>query len=935
MTKNSGKRLDAKKAAARVLALSEEAQNALLRRIVSTTSGKGDIGRTCGRIGEMIGRATKSEVVAIERVLPESDEIEYLSVYGIRISKNRANRFAIQQSPTRKVYSTGKPVVTNGTGSGIFPGKPGTFISIPMKSGGKVVGAMSFAMRGRHTVTPGSLIFLNTIASVVQQHVSARLHERSAMEAEEKLRHLFDNSIDALLVVEPEGHTIVDANKQALLLAGHTREMLIGRSILALHAADDASDVVNMLGRLKNSRGVQTLRSAHLLREGGRLIPVEVNARLVKIARQRRIIYEFRDITEERKAEVQLNASEELLRLIVEGTPDVFFYVHNTKGIFTYVSPSVEKITGHDIKVWKDHYTRFVTDSPINEKVREYTERAITRGETPPMYHAEVFHADGRRILLEIHEKPIFREGKVIGVQGVARDITEQQRWQRTILESEKKYRSLFNSVRDGIFQSDADGRITDINLAGAEILGYTSREEVTANNVRWPDLFVSDEERRTVIEKVRADGFLKVMEFAARRMTGDFIIMEGSATGVFDEEGNLSGYDGTFRDITERKRLEEQLIQSQKMESIGLLAGGIAHDFNNILGGILGYASYLKTVVPAGDKIQPHLETIERSAIRAAELTSKLLAFARGGKYVVRPISINAVIDETIRLLRGSLDKSVTVEDHLAPDLPAIEADAGQIQQVLMNLCVNARDAMPGGGRMSLASELVHPSHAFLSSQTSVREVPYIRVSVSDTGMGIEKSILNKIFDPFFSTKEKGKGTGLGLATVYGIVKNHNGYIEVESEVGAGSRFILYFPSVAGEAIHVEDQMGEVAGGTETVLVVDDEDTIRSLVRDLLTERGYHVMEAAGGAEAVEVLKQHKNTIALVVLDMVMPEMGGRETFIKLKSIKPDVRAILSTGYAEDERTRELLSMGVKEFVQKPYRASELASVIRRVLDA
>jgi CheY-like chemotaxis protein len=369
-------------------------------------------------------------------------------------------------------------------------------------------------------------------------------------------------------------------------------------------------------------------------------------------------------------------------------------------------------------------------------------------------------------------------------------------------------------------------------------------------------------------------------------------------------------------------------------MESIGLLAGGIAHDFNNILGGILGYASYLKSVVPGTDRIYQHLDTIERSALRAADLTAKLLAFARGGKYVVKPININAVVEETLRLLRGSLDRSIVIQDHLADHLPAIEADAGQIQQVIMNLCVNARDAMPGGGRLTVTTAVVPWQSPFLLSQPDVRHTRYVGVTVEDTGVGIDTAILGKIFDPFFTTKEKGKGTGLGLATVYGIVKNHNGYIDVQSKIGKGTLFSVHFPGVEKEAVTHEEKLETVSGGNETILVVDDEETIRRLLRDLLQAKGYRVLEAADGLEALSVFSENRGRIDLVILDMVMPEMGGRETYVRLREVDANIRTILSTGYAEDERARELMSMGVKAFVQKPYRVEELAAVVRSVLD-
>jgi signal transduction histidine kinase/ActR/RegA family two-component response regulator len=403
----------------------------------------------------------------------------------------------------------------------------------------------------------------------------------------------------------------------------------------------------------------------------------------------------------------------------------------------------------------------------------------------------------------------------------------------------------------------------------------------------------------------------------------------------VFERNGKLVNVVAMMEDVTERRRLEEQLIQSQKMESIGLLAGGIAHDFNNILGGILGYASFVKTQVPKEDRIYPHLETIERSALRAAELTSQLLGFARGGKYVVGPLIINDLVRETADLLRGTIETNIAMTTGLDASSPVIEADASQMQQVLMNLCVNARDAMPGGGELTITTTRLDAPDAFLRSIPEARGGRFVRIEIADTGIGIEKAIRGKIFDPFFTTKEKGKGTGLGLATVYGIVKNHNGFINVESEIGSGTTFSVYIPAVDKVAAKVQENESRPQGGQETILVVDDEEMIRMLVRDILEEIGYNVLSAADGIEAVELYKEKDGEIDLVILDMTMPGMGGRETFEKLKEMNPSVRAILSTGYAADERARQMLAMGVKAFVQKPYRIDDLASAVRRTLDS
>jgi two-component system, cell cycle sensor histidine kinase and response regulator CckA len=681
-------------------------------------------------------------------------------------------------------------------------------VTVPLRADGRVGGALHVGLAGDADRSHDFQEFFAALATELSWLVARKQADDALDATADRYHHVFETALDAIFLFDPESTRVLDANMRARLLTGLPQSALIGTPLLNLAPPAEVQEHRATYDRVAAEGEVRSIRSLHFRHRKGHQVAVDFNARNVTIGGRLLAVAVIRDISEQVKAEVQLTASEELLRIIVEGTLDMFFYVHNTAGVFTYVSPSVSRITGHSAADWMTHYDRYTTDAPVNEKMRGYTEEAIQNGTIAPPYQCEIWHADGRRVLLEINERPILRDGQVIGVQGVARDITE-------------------------------------------------------------------------------------------------------------------------------RRRLEEQLIQSQKMESIGLLAGGIAHDFNNILGGILGYASYLKTVVPSEDRIFQHIDTIERSALRAADLTAKLLAFARGGKYVVKPISINDVVEETLRLLRGSIDKSIIIEERLDRKLPAIEADGGQMQQVIMNLCVNARDAMPGGGRLTVTTAVVPWRTPFLLTQPDVRHTPYVCISVEDSGVGIDESIRAKIFDPFFTTKEKGKGTGLGLATVYGIVKNHGGYIEMDSEIGKGTAFRVMFPAAEREAVIHEEKTGQALGGSETILVVDDEDTIRFLLRDLLQAKGYRVLEAANGREALDVYGKHEGKVDLVILDMVMPEMGGRDTYIHLRELEPGIRTILSTGYAEDERARELLAMGVRAFVQKPYRIDELAGVVRSVLDA
>lgn len=903
---------------------------------------RGTIGRAEGRphndLCQAIGKATGFEVVLLEEC--RRDRLSLAGKRGLSLAREEdSTGLLLTESVSGQALRGGKIRVVNGSAARrahplIKKKEINTLIAVPLREGEILRGALTLAGRKEFGVGKEYLTFLEVLAAELVLLLDAWKSDLGVRASEERYRHLFSESRDTILVVDPESGNITEATPSVIPLSGYTPEDLRGKPLHLLYLPAERARAQSFLASLKKKKERPHTGEMALLRKDGTTQWIELHARLKPVGQELMAVLIARDITERKHNQVKISASEDLLHIIVEGTLDMFFYVHNMKGVFTYVSPSVERITGHSVNQWTDHYTKFLTNSHVNLRAREFTEAAMRDGVPPPPYPCEIRHANGSAILLEINERPIHRDGKVIGIQGVARDITDRKRWEQSLIDSEEKYRSLFNSVRDGIFQCDANGSITSINKAGAEILGFQSPVEVIATGLRWVDIYLHDKDHARTVANILEEGEIKNVEFMARRRNGEEFPAEGSAVSQIDKSGRVTGYDGTFRDISVRKRLEAQLIQSQKMESIGLLAGGIAHDFNNILGGILGYASLLKSLVQPEDKIYAHLTTIERSATRAAELTSKLLAFARGGKYVVKPVDINASVEETARLLRGTLDKSIDLKEELEQGLRAIEADASQIQQVLMNLCVNARDAMPLGGQLRITTRRIPLRDAFLSSQQDLRNTEYISVAVSDTGTGIEPATLEKIFDPFFTTKEKGKGTGLGLATVYGIVKNHGGYIDVRSTVGVGTTFSLYFPTIEGDVLRQEESTDEYAVGRETILVVDDEDTMRALARDVLTPLGYTVIEAIHGREAIDVYARPGSKIDLVILDVAMPVMGGKEALSHLLKINHDVKVILSTGYAQDSRTREMMQMGVSGFIQKPYGSAELSRIVRSVLD-
>jgi PAS domain S-box-containing protein len=502
--------------------------------------------------------------------------------------------------------------------------------------------------------------------------------------------------------------------------------------------------------------------------------------------------------------------------------------------------------------------------------------------------------------------------------------------------ESEVRYRSLFEDNLDGIVLTDAvSGQILEANAAFQQMVGY-SLSELRQRRIfdlrapqqqqqardEWASHVGRGISRGRLVPYLTKDGRLVEAEFSAR-------VIDLGARRV-----EIS----SVRDVTETQRLEEQLRQSQKMEAIGTLASGIAHDFNNILGAVLGYASFIKSTLSANDPRRADIEVIENSARRGAELTAQLLAFARGGPQDVRPISLNIMVKEVLRLLSRTVDKSVSMRPILQEQLGTIDGDAGQIQQVLLNLCINACEAMPGGGLLTVETRKVQ-----IGEENAPRELgkpggAYVLLVVSDTGQGMDPETQERIFEPFFSTKKEQPGkkhSGLGLATVFGIVRGHGGVIRAESEVGRGTSFSIWLP--AGTAPVIEEKQPaplSVRGGDETILVVDDEVPIRALMERILSQAGYRVLVAADGASALELLRTQK-PIHLVILDMVMPGLSGLKTFQAMQQIDPEVVVLVSTGYSEKGQAKEVLAQGAQGFMQKPFTLQDMLHKVRTVLDA
>jgi PAS domain S-box-containing protein len=516
-------------------------------------------------------------------------------------------------------------------------------------------------------------------------------------------------------------------------------------------------------------------------------------------------------------------------------------------------------------------------------------------------------------------------------------EIEERKKVEKALSESEQQYRKLYDSVNDYIFTHDAEGRFISVNQATIENLGYTI-DEMTRRPVadfmlpRYQEAFY--EEYLTEIKK--KGSYEGVSVYLTSGGDKHYVEYRNKFVGREGKEPYISG---VGRDITERIKsqkemrvLERQVQQAQKMEAIGTLAGGIAHNFNNILMGIQGYISLMLLETDPDHPFHEKLRNVEKLVQNGSKLSGQLLGYAREGKYEVKPINLNDVIQETLDTF-GATRKDITIHREFAESIFGVKADKAQIEQILFNLYVNAADSMPRGGNLYLKT--MNVTHADIANKPyKVKPGNYVLMTVRDTGKGMDKETMQRIFEPFFTTKGLAKGTGLGLASVYGIVKSHGGYIDVESEMGGGSTFNIYLPTSEKVVMEQVSGYGEVERGKETILLVDDEELVLDASAQLIKAIGYRVLKAKSGSEAIKVYKENKETIDLVILDVVMPEMSGGETYDRLKEVDSEVVVLLCSGYSLNGEATEIIRRGGAGFIQKPFNVDVLSKKLRNILD-
>ncbi len=762
-----------------------------------------------------------------------------------------------------------------------------------------------------------------------------RLAEEETVRALMELEQIFDTAADGMRLVDKD-FNVLQVNETFAGMAGVEKDEVVGRKchevfggplchtpdcplIQVLHGEQRVE--LEMEKHREDGTTTSCILTATPFRDpGGRLVG---------------IVEDFKDISDRRQWEEKLRESEAEKQAILDASVDVIIQTDSdmrlvwaNKRAGEIANKTTQDFIGHNCHKFLRDSDTLCDGCPC---VKALKSGKIEQG---TLYYPASEGAN--ESYWDVFGVPLTGEdGKIAGVIEIARDMTEKVKAEDALIQAKEDWENTFDAITDMVMLLDSQHRIIRANEATAKALGTTKGDLVGKK------CYEAVHNQEYTIAGCPLISTMKTSKPCTREIHeacgGRTYLC--STSPIFDDKKTLRGYTHSLKDITESKRIEAQLQQAQKMEAIGTLAGGIAHDFNNILQAISGYMELLIARKSKDDPDRRYLDPISKAVVRASELVQRLLVFSRRVESKLRPVDLNAEVVQVQKLLASMLPKMIDMELDLADDLKTVFADSVQIEQILMNLGVNAHDAMPEGGKLVFKTRAVTLDAQFCNTHLGARQGDYIRLTVQDTGCGIDKETMEHIFEPFYTTKEVGKGTGLGLAMVYGIVKNHGGYIDCTSVPGKGAAFDIYFPvSDKADKSWLEPLEGEkaVLGRGEIILLVDDEKSLLDLGRDMLEESGYVSLVAESGEDAIDIYKREKARIDLVILDLAMPGMGGYRCFEELRALDPGLKVVVTSGYAsgngDPEKTLE--SSGTA-FVHKPYRLADMLKTVRGLLDA
>jgi two-component system, cell cycle sensor histidine kinase and response regulator CckA len=756
--------------------------------------------------------------------------------------------------------------------------------------------------------------------------------ENGLKQSEGRFNTIFNAASNPMTITTIKDGRMIDANDACARLTGYAREEMVGTISAERSIWADPKQRDMMIQKLQTEGRVHNLE-ASLFSRTGELRKVLFSADPLTMNDESCLLGVLIDITEREKKADALRESEDKYRTLVEHSLQGFAIIQNDQ--IAFCNSAYAAMTGYSVEeLLSFPSSKALIHAEDQEFVLQRSHDRLMGKSVPPHYEHRIVRKDGKTRWLEIHATAMGYEGKP-AIQLACIDITERKQAEKALRESEEYLRQIINCIGDAIFVMDRQHRLILLNEALCEFAGK-QREEVLgkggdqflpkelAQSLWEQEEIVFNTGRDSVTEEQLRDGQENLRTFMTRKSL------------LTDQSGNQQIV-GVMRDITEYKRLESQFMQSQKMEAIGVLAGGVAHDFNNLLTAINGYCELALESLDPKHPVRGDLEQVRNAGQRAASLTSQLLAFGRKQIFQLEIMDLNAAITQMSSMLRRLIGEDIELVSITQPGLGLINADPGQIQQIIMNLAVNARDAMPEGGKLTIETADVDFDVAYMKGHPAVKAGPYVMLAITDSGIGMDEATKARLFEPFFTTKEKGKGTGLGLSTVYGIVKQSNGFVWVYSEPERGTTFKVYFPRVVEETARIitKEISALESAGSETVLLVEDEPLVRAFILRILQDRGYSVLDASGGQEALAVVEQYAGNIHLVITDVIMPGMSGKDLVLKLKARRPGIKALFISGYTDNVIVHHgILDSGVY-FLQKPFKTESLARKVREVLNS
>lgn len=943
-------------------------------------TGDHDLDRNLGLVVEKCRELADSDMSFIALKDPAADEMYFRKTVGVRTQAFRNLRFPVAGSVGGQVFRDRKsriihnyadetglkpPVLDVVLCEGLVSG-----IAVPVQMGGKILGTL-YAFNRTATVFTSELVETLTL---IGNMAAVEIHRQQIRRDLEEFHTELENRVarrTARLEKEIQDREVAEAalrqsEERFREMAAHIREVfwlfdwvnqrvvyvspayeeIWGRSTDQLynryeewresvHPEDRASAEASFQRILETGSG--EVREYRIVRPDGSIRWISDRGFAIRdeAARVIRVTGIAEDITERRMAENEARKRQNFVEAVLSQAPDAIVTLDARHRVLDW-NPGAVKMFGYTPEEAAGrNLDDLVAQFDRHAEAASVTQRVLA-GDRIESFETVRHRKDGTPVHVIASGSPVVIGESLAGVVAVYTDITALKQVEAALRESEEQMRAIFHTIPDPVTVVRlTDGICVDVNEGFTRVSGYARKEIIgrTALDVGvWEDTGKRNELYRLLVEKGEAWN----LEARFRTKSGDLI--DGLISARVLTLGDTPHFIAITRDIgalktaqEEKHQLEAQLRQAQKMEAIGTLAGGVAHDFNNLLMGIQGRNSLMMADLEPDDPLYEHLQGIEAYVRRASDLTKQLLGFARGGKYEIKPLNLNEVVAGSLALF-GRTRKELRIHTHYRKGLRTVDADRRQIEQVLLNLFVNAWQAMPGGGNLYVDTDNVAPDRSQVAAHDLDQE-HFVKISVTDTGVGMAADVRERIFDPFFTTKSMGRGTGLGLASAYGIVKNHGGFIDVNSEAGKGSTFTVYLPATEKTPVVETQPKASVVRGSETVMLVDDEEMILQVGKMMLTRLGYRVITANGGEAAIERYGSRGEEIGLVVLDMVMPSLGGAETFERLKAMDPDVRVLLSSGYSLDRRASQLLEKGCRGFIQKPFDIQQLSLRIREAL--